>query len=281
MFPRIRVNGRLVDRITSEEGRLHYYDHLKYWRTCVVNTNPVISPTIPQALEYQELKNQKGSLAPWGDLEERKRYRKLQLYDSRYDWRPQLSGSEGKHGLVHPDGREILPEYFADVFTQFDAVNQPPAFIPVSDGEAWGLVAVSSHPILVKDFIYSAIIPERWEGAMYFVQDRATMKWGALGVEYPQTNISKHTYPGIPLLVEVMPPIADEIFGDELLGDCAPTCFWMTKTGDKVGILTPYGYTEIKYDTYETDDERFLFRMICRNKPGVDTFDYNFFKYTR
>lgn len=281
MFPRIRVNGRLVDLITSEEGQLHYYDHLKYWRTCVANTNPVISPTFQQAHEYLELKAQKGSLAPWGDPEERKRYRKLQIYDSRYDWRPRLSGSEGKHGLVHPDGREILPECFADVFTQFDAVNQPPAFIPVSDGEAWGLVSVSSPPILVRDFIYNTIIPERWEGSMYFVQHKATMKWGALGVEYPPTIVSKHTYPGIPMLVEVMPPIADEIFGDELLGDCAPTSFWMTRAGDKVGILTPYGYSRIGYDTYETDDERFLFRMICRDKPEADTFDYNFLNCPR
>lgn len=51
---------------------------------------------------------------------------------------------------------------------------------------------------------------------------------------------------------------------------------WMTRNGDKIGILTPYGYSEIDFDYFETDDEMFRFRMIKDNE--VKILDYSFFK---
>lgn len=279
MFPRISVHGRIVDRITSDDGQLHYYDHFNYWRSCVSNTNPVISPTPRQAIEYQQLIAEKDKLDMWGNLDMRRKYRKLALYNCRYDWRPHLSGDEGLRGLILPDGRELLPEKFVDIFTQFDAFNHLPHFIPVFNGEAWGLIAPSSPLIMVTDFIYAAIIPERWEHSVYFVQDKATLKWGALGLAYPNCNLINRKIERVPLLKQIMPPIADEILEDELQGDCAPTVFWMTRISDKIGILTPYGYSDIKYDTYKTDDENFLFHMIRHDRKRAKMLDYNFLRY--
>ena len=39
-------------QFTSAEGMKSYYDHLRYWRTCVVNTNEVIVPNQEEAKEY-------------------------------------------------------------------------------------------------------------------------------------------------------------------------------------------------------------------------------------
>lgn len=99
------------------------------------------------------------------DLEEstekRRDRQKIQLYDSRYDWRPHKSGENGFVGFVSPTGEQLLPEFFVDVFTQFDAINHQPDFVPVFNGKAWALVSLSSPPVLLTDFIYSSIIPER------------------------------------------------------------------------------------------------------------------------
>ncbi|MDE6042194.1 MAG: hypothetical protein K2G07_01430, partial [Muribaculaceae bacterium] len=52
-------------------------------------------------------------------------------------------------------------------------------------------------------------------------------------------------------LYEVMPPIADEIYEDEYYYDDYSQIFYMTRVGDKIGILTDFGYSDIIYDTYE------------------------------
>lgn len=138
---------------------------------------------------------------------------------------------------------------------------------------------------MATDFIYHAILPERFEHSIYFVQDKNTLKWGALVVKYPSINAeylkkrSSLSRIGIPLITELMPPIADEIYEDELMTDCSPTLFWMTRVGDKIGILTPFGYSKIIYDAYEPLDNEYMFRLILHERRKAKLQDYSFLKY--
>lgn len=202
-------------------------------------------------------------------------------YDISYDLRPRRTEAYGSYGLIAPDGAQLLPEIFADVFTQFDAVNHPLKFIPVFNGEAWGLVANTSPLVMTTDFIYNKILPERWEHSIYFVQDKETLKWGALRVAYPQTNGLKGKFPHVPMLKQLMPPIAEEIYEDELMTDCAPTLFWMTRIDEKVGILTPHGYSKIIYDKYVPNPEEWNFRLIQNGKKRAKLIDYTFVRYNK
>lgn len=63
-----------------------------------------------------------------------------------------------------------------------------------------------------------------------------------------------------------MPCIADEIYEDELMTEEAPTIFFMTRIGEKIGILTDFGYSKIIFDTYKTDDEKCTFRLIRNDR---------------
>ena len=194
------------------------------------------------------------------------------------------SGNIDRYGLVSIDGTLLLPEKFVEVFTTFDA-NHSLKFVPVSNGDGWGLVSLSIPPIMATDFIYNAILPERFEQSIYFVQDKQTLKWGALVVKYPSINAeylkmrSSLSRIGIPLITELMPPIADEIYEDELMTDCSPTLFWLIRVGDKIGILTPFGYSKIIYDTYETLDNEYMFRLILNERRKAKLQDYSFSKY--
>lgn len=143
---RIVFHGRYVELITSEAGQRDYYDHLNHWRTCWNNTKPYLIPTQEDAAEYLMLKAVKPGHKPEEFPETRRERRKLQLYDSRYDWRPHKSGGNGFVGLVSPTGEQLLPEFFVDVFTQFDAINHKPDFVPVfiRSGMGFGLAVVTS-----------------------------------------------------------------------------------------------------------------------------------------
>lgn len=270
---RSEFHGRIVYPITSEAGQKDYYVHLNYWRVCYQNSNPLISPSREDALEYLKLQTEKDQFYFCDDQESRRKNRQLDAYDTRYDWRPQKSGKEASVGLISPTGEQLLPESFADVFTQFDAINGKNIFIPVSNGEAWTLVSLSEPHILMTDFQYDAIIPERWERRIFFIQDRATKKWGALRVSYPFLN-RKYYKDSMSLLELLMPPIADEIYEDELMTEEEPTIFFMTRRGDKIGILTDFGYSDILYDTYETDDDKCTFRLIRNDRKRARHVSY-------
>lgn len=272
MHPKVDKSGRLVAQITSKEGQLHYYDYMNYWRSCVRNTTQRIVPTKEDAEEYIRLKEENPSY--FGGLEKRKKYCKLQQYNCRYDWRPQKSGSNGCYGLVSPTGEQILPEMFVDVFTQFDVINNKPDFVPVFNGEAWALVSLSNPPVMMTDFIYNAIIPERWERLLFFVQSSKSMKWGVIEVDCPILNTGCRHKDRLAGISTLMPVIADEIYEDELMTDEEPTSFFMTRIGDKVGILTYFGYSDIIYDTYETDDDNLTFRLIRNDRKRAQRADY-------
>lgn len=141
----------------------------------------MIIPTQEDAEEYLKLQAEKDKFYFCDDKESRIKNRQLTVYDTRYDWRPQRSGDDTFVGIISPAGEQLLPNSFADVFTQFDAINNKPEFIPVSNGEAWGLVSLTNPLVLMANFKYNAIIPERWERKIFFVQDRKTLKWGASG----------------------------------------------------------------------------------------------------
>lgn len=253
--------GRIVYPITSEVGQKDYYEHLNYWRVCYDNTNPLIAPTQEDALEYMRLQEIGNKLYCCTDKDSRKKLRQLEIYDTQYDWRPRKSGDDTFAGLISPMGEQLLPDSFADVFTQFDAINSKPIFVPVSNGEAWALVSLSNPHVLMTDFQYNAIIPERWERRLFFVQDRETQKWGALKITHPFLN-KKYYNDCLPLLESLMPPIADEIYEDELITEDKPTLFFMTQRDDKIGILTDSGYSDIVYDSYEVDNTKCTFRLI-------------------
>ena len=260
----VKFFGRYVIPITTLKGQRDYYDYMNYLRSCTQNTNLRITPTEEDGKEYLTLKNEKPSL--FGNLEERKRYRKLQAYENNYDWRPKKSGETHFIGLVSPAGEQILPNLFEDVFTQFDAINNSIQFIPVSNGDGWALVSLGTAPILVTEFRYNAIIPERWDRCIFFVQDKKTMKWGALRAIREATNALTRYKHSLVTIEPLMPCIADDIYEDELMTDCEPTTFFMTRIGGKIGILTNWGYSKIIYDQYETNDSDRSFRLISNDR---------------
>lgn len=272
MLPRIEVNGRLVDEITSSKGQSHYYEHLNYWRSCSHNTNKRLLPTGEEAEEYIRLLAEDPSCI--GNLDMRKKYNKLKIYDNRYDWRPQITGSDGFHGIVAPTGKQLLPEMFVDVFTEFDAINQKPDFVPVFNGEAWALVSLSTPPVMMTDFVYNAIIPERWGSSLFFVQCRKTMKWGVITIDCPILNIYSRFKDRLAGITILMPSIADEIYEDELMTEEIPIPIYMIRIDNKVGILTDYGYSDIIYDTYKTDDNKMTFKLIRNDRKRAKRADY-------
>lgn len=267
-------HGRNVCPITSESGQRDYYANLNYWRLCYQNSNQLIAPTREEALEYIRLKAEADRLIFCDDKESRRKYRRLKLYDTRYDWRPRKTEYNGLVGLVSPTGERLLPECFGDVFTQFDAINSNPCIIPVSDGEAWALASLSGQPILLTEFRYNAIIPERHERRLFFIKDKETMKWGAMSVTAPIIKCRGRYGVGLVGLKTVMPPVADEIYEDELMTECEPTIFFMTRRGDKIGILTDFGYSDIAYDSYEVDNTKCSFRLIRSDRKRARRADY-------
>lgn len=271
---RIEFHSRRVAQITSEEGQRNYYDHLNHWRSCWNNTKPYLIPSQEDAAEYLMLKSIKQSYEPEESPETRRNRRKLELYNSRYDWRPHKSGGNGFVGLVSPTGEQLLPEFFVDVFTQFDAINHKPDFVPVFNGLAWALVSLSSPPVLLTDFIYRTIIPERWEPSIFFVQDEHTKLWGAICLECPILNITDCFRNRLGGIEQIMPPIADEIYEDSLTIEDDELYVFMTRKGDKIGILTNFGYSQIKYDTYETQYDSHAIRLIRYDHKRAKRVDY-------
>lgn len=254
-------------------GQIDYYKHLNCWRVCYQNNNPLIRPSLDDALEYMRLREIENILCGCMDKESRKKLRQLEIYNTQYDWRPQKSGDDTFVGLISPTGEQLLPNSFADVFTQFDAINSKPIFVPVSNGEAWALVSLTNPPVLMTDFLYNAIIPERWERRLFFVQDKMTKKWGALEITYP--FLHKRPYRDcLPLLETLMPPIADDIYEDELTTEDHPTTFFVTQKDGKIGILTPSGYSHIIYDSYEADSVKCTFRLIRNDRKRACRADY-------
>ena len=71
-----------------------------------------------------------------------------------------------------------------------------------------------------------------------------------------------------------MPPIADEIYEDELMAEDETTTFFMTRRGDKIGILTNFGYSDIIFDRYETDNTTYAFRLIRNDRKKARLADY-------
>lgn len=270
---RLEYHCRIVYPITTETGQKDYYEHLNYWRVCYQNNNPLILPSQEDAQEYMRLRKMKNKLYCCTDKESRKKLRQLEIYNSQYDWRPRKSGDETLVGLISPTGEQLLPDSFADVFTQFDAINSKPSFVPVSDGKAWALVSLTNPHVLMTDFQYNAIIPERWERRLLFVRDKKTMKWGALLVKYPFLQVKPYK-DCLPLLETLMPPIADEIYEDELITEDEPTLFFMTQRDGKIGVLTAFGYSDIIYDSYEADNTKCTFRLIRNDSKRAHLADY-------
>lgn len=254
----IEIFGRVVHQITSDVGRETYYDFKNYSRGCCAGRQKrVFVPSKDEALEFIKLQDffSSGRL---GD--DRMKYRRYRTLKNDYDWRTKIIGEEGARGLKAPTGDIVLPAIFHDVFAEFDAVQSRPGLIPVSNGKAWGIVTSGENPLLVVDFRYANIIPERWGDPIFFVQDMETGLWGALTLSYEPTNLRKPSMRfNVDRIVELMPPIAEAIYEDQLFTECAPTIFWMITKGDRAGVLTRFRYSEIKFETLDDD---YIIKMI-------------------
>lgn len=264
---RINIYGRTVYPVTTLQGQRYYYDYMNYWHSCMHNTNLRIIPTEDDAREYLNLKEEKPSRSRI--LEERIRYNKLQTYENNYDWRPKKTGEPHLTGLVSPAGEQLLPNIFEDVFIQFDTMHGRPDFVPVSNGDGWALVSIGSSPVLMTEFRYNAIIQERWERKLFFVQDKETLKWGVISTICQSTNAKPHGRHYLETLEPIMPCIADEIYEDQFMVDDPdemPSLFFMVRAGNKVGVLTDCGYSETIYDKYETNSRDCSFRLIRNDR---------------
>ena len=255
--------------ITSLDSQRHYYDHLNYWRSVRRNSNLCIIPTIDDAREYLMLKARDAS----HNLKDRLLLRKHESYCLKYDWRPMKIYKGGACGLVSPAGEQLIPPVFRDAFNQFDSFDLNIRFIPVFNGEAWAIVSMEENPMLMTDFKYETIIPERWDMTLFFVQDSTTHKWGTLLKYRCHTNgdFSHNRLWGI---YEIVPCIADEIYEDQLMTECAPTLFFVVRVGKKIGILTPFGVSKIEYDNYVANSENMTFRMIRNDSNRTNNVDY-------
>ena len=278
MYPRIEQNGRLVAEITSRNGQLHYYEHLDFQNSCRYMENPPlrIVPSFEEAEDYIRLENKVGS----GNIGNKIENNRYNSYRYKYDWRAQLTGQEGARGLVTPNGKMILPEQFDDIFTHFESIFSLPHAIPVSNGKAWGLAAPGVEPLLLVDFKYRTIMPERWHGNMFLVQDSETGKWGALAYSYERSSL-KRAFHYIDRLYEVMPPIADEIYEDEYCEEDYSQFFYMIRIGTKIGVLTNFGYSDILYDTYQQSKRNMRnkytdFRLIRYDKKRANRVSLTF-----
>lgn len=271
---RINFHGRWVAQITSEEGQRDYYNHLIYCENCRQNAILRRTPTKEDAEEYLKLNKEKSSL--FSSRTERKKFHKLQEYENSYDWRAIKTGEEHFYGLESPDGTQLLPNIFADVFTQFNVISKAPyfmpispEFVPVSNGKGWALVSLGLPPVLMTEFKYNAVIIEHYEQNMFFVQDKESKKWGALRIVTETTNDFSHFRNALLTLETIMPCIADEVYEDQFMVEDPeemPSLFFMTRIRDKIGVLTDFGYSKIIYDTYECDNSKCSFRLIRHNR---------------
>lgn len=261
----VKLFGRYVVPITTYKGLRDYYVHMNYCGSSMQNRILRHSPTRENAHEYMRLIEDKHPILI-ADIIRRKRERILNVFENRYDWRPEKYEENNFIGLVSPTGQQLLPNMFDDVFTQFNALKDKPNFIPVSNGNGWALVSLGTTPVLVTEFRYNAIILERWERRIFFVQDKETMKWGALRTIWQSTSSKPRGKRSLVTIESLMPCIADEIYEDQLMSDCEPTLFFMTRLGDKIGIMTDRGYSKIIYDRYETDDVDCSFRLIRNDR---------------
>jgi hypothetical protein len=164
-------------------------------------------------------------------------------------------------------------QYKRDGFTEFVHAC-PTYFIPVMKEGRWALYTPGGSPTLATDFRYSSIIVERHGTGLFFVQDAETGKWGVLHTKHDRTCKPESMYK----LEELLPPLADDIYEDELMEACASHPFWMIRSGEKVGILTPFGCTNMIYDTYETDDEEFLFKLMGSDGERIVDYSMNIVK---
>lgn len=273
----VKLFGRNVIPITTLEGQCRYYDNMNYWCSCIHNTNRRLLPTEDEAREYVKLKEERPSIVKVGDKIHDRLERKLRVYKNRYDWRAVKSGEPHSIGLVSPLGEQLLPDIFEDVFTQFDAIIDLPHFVPVSNGEGWALVTLGALPVLMTGYCYNAIMPERWERNMFFVQDNNTMKWGVLRVLMQYTSVKTRNRQYLVTIESLMPCIADDIYEDKFMVDDPdemPSLLFMLRIGNKVGVLTDYGYSPIIYDTYDTDSRNCSFRLIRNDRKYAHRADW-------
>ncbi|WP_289876363.1 hypothetical protein, partial [Bacteroides caecimuris] len=119
------------------------------------------------------------------------------------------------------------------------------------------------------EFRYNAIVLERWEQRMFFVQDKETLKWGVLRTICQSSNNKPRDRHYLYTIGSIMPCMTDEIYEDEFMVEDTeemPSLFFMLQAGNKVGVLTDFGYSKIIYDRYETNSEECSFRLIRNDR---------------
>lgn len=257
--------------ITSQKGRQDYYYPLEYYQK-FGDSIPVKRkrPSVEETIEYKDLLNENRQGERWEQING---WRRLHKFTNLYDWRDMVTtGQDGLQGLRSPDGHRLLPEIFRIVLGQTMSIKYKKEPVPISNGEGFGLVFPGETPVMLTPFIYNDIILERWDHKFYFVQSKETGKWGALKFARTYSHdwdfMDKNKRPHwVYVLKEFLPLEYDEIYEDEICTDCSPTLFWVFRKGDKLGILTPWHYSEAIYEGYETDWETCSFILYQNGIP--------------
>lgn len=263
-------NGIFLYPITSRVGMAHYNDHLKF-RGRIYAENPRTLRKQPSKIDYEEyvyLKEQ----APDFDIfatkaSKRKAKKRLNEYESDYDWRDSIiSNKNDKNGLVSILGEIIVPCQFTEIRERTTSILNPQPFIPVKVYDDWGIISTGKNPVCALPFAYQNILTERWERQLFFVQGWDDL-WGVFRIknDYYDKNSTTDTPFTICSIEPFAPCEYDDISEGELQDTCHPSTFWILHKNEKIGIMTPYSYTDAIFDSVELDHVEMAFTLFNGN----------------
>lgn len=265
------TNSIFLYPITSRVGMAHYNDHLKYRRR-IYAENPKVLRKQPNKADFEEyiyLKTQ----APDFDAfitktGKRKADKKLREFENDYDWRDIIVVSEKneKVGIVSILDEEVIPCRFTEIRERTDSIFNPQTFIPVKMDDNWGIISTGINPVCALSPVYQNILTERWDKQLFFVQNWDD-RWGVFRIrnDYFDSDSSDEKPFYLRSIEPFVPCDFDDISESELFDSCHPTTFWVLHKEDKIGIMTPYGYTDAIYDSVELDHVEMTFTLHSEN----------------
>lgn len=118
----------------------------------------------------------------------------------------------------------------------------------------------------VLPFAYQNILSERWEKQLFFIQEW-DYPWGVFRIKndyYDETSTDERPFT-LSSIEPFVPCEYEDISESELQNSCHPTTFWILHKNEKIGIMTPYGYTDAIYDSVELDHTEMAFVLYKGN----------------
>lgn len=271
--------------ITSEEAQAVYWDSFHF---CSCKTDdagnplPKSVPTPEDFAEYRLLAKEYDKLLTTKGLENRLKARRYEKLHRFYDWRHQIFSEVSLQGLKAADGSILLPDIFHEVGETPYSYDCETAIVPVSNGKAWGLILAGNNPIMLTQFQFKTILVERYSDNMFFVQGFDD-KWGALCLDWVRSNnvdspiLIPLNY--VTVLRALMPLEFDEIYEVCFCPEGGPDIYWITRKGEKYGILTKSEYTPAIYDEIDFNDKKCQFLVKRRKEQTryrhLDYYDLN------